>query len=144
MNVLLKSRSWHFWIANFGHKRISTYGTDICDYTRAFIKGFFWLTIYAAAALLFGAGTLNGIFEGYMYFMYDIKVSLGTELIAMIWAVIGVLLFTLVSTFATIEYGIPAVKSAYNKIPRSDEPTFIGSVYRKFKDKTCFRIQFHD
>lgn len=144
MNVLLKSRSWHFWVANFGHKRISTYGTDVCEYIRAFIRGFLWLTTCAAAALLFGAGTLNGIVEGYMYFMYDIKVSVGTELVAMIWVALGILFFTLVTTFGVVEYGIPAVKSAYSKIPGSDKPTFIGTVYRKFKDKTCFRIQFHD
>jgi hypothetical protein len=136
------SPSWHFWIANFGKNRISVNGTDICSYTRAFIAGVFWFCVTFGIIGLFSFGTLNAVYECYLYFNEGTKVSLGTEIITMLWAAICGLLFILATTFGVVEVAIPAAINAYSKFPRSEQPTFIGSVYRKFKDKTCFRIVF--
>ncbi len=143
MEVTL-SRSWHFWLANFGGKRISSFGTDICSYTRAVFKGLFWLTLAVSAAIFMVVGTGNMLYEFYQIWGTDGKLSLFGEVITFLWVFCFVGITFLTTLYVTIEHAVPAMIRSYRKIPRKTEPSFLSSVYRKFKDKTCFTIKFKE
>ena len=142
MEFELNAKSWHFWLANFAHKRVSVYGSDICSYIRAVLMGLFWLTIYGTAAIFFVYGTGVTLYDGYYFFAEGIKVSLFAEVMIMLWTVILGLMFTLLFTFCMVEHAIPAVQRACSSVSKTDNPSFIRLAYRKFKDKTCFQIKF--
>ena len=143
MEVCL-SRSWHFWLANFGSKRISLSGTDICSYTRAVFKGLFWFTLAVSAVVFMVVGSANMFYEFYQIWGTDGTLSLFGEVISFIWLFCIVAISFVGTLCFTLEHAVPAMIRTYRKIPRTDEPTFVSSVYRKFKDKTCFKIKFKD
>ena len=142
MEFELNATSWHFWLANFAHKRVSTYGSDICSYTRAVLLGLFWFILFSTAGVLFVAGTGVTLYEGYQFFAEGVKVSLVAELMIMLWSIIFVLIFTLLFTAGIVEYVIPAAQRAVQSVSTPDKPSFLRLAYRKFKDKTCFQIKF--
>jgi hypothetical protein len=142
MEFELNAKSWHFWLANFAHKRVSTYGSDICSYTRAVLLGLFWFILFGTAGVLFVAGTGVTLYEGYQFFAEGIKVSLVSELMIMVWAILFTLMFTLLFTVGVVEYVIPAAQRAARSVSKTEKPSFLRLAYRKFKDKTCFQIKF--
>lgn len=142
MEFELKADSWHFWMANFGKNRVSVHGSDICSYVRSFLLGLFWLVVTASFALSFTYATGVALYDGYAFFMDGTKVSLVAEIAIMLWTVIAGLFGILIFTFGLVEHAIPAAKRAIRAARKTDEPTFLGLAYRKFKDKTCFRIKF--
>lgn len=136
----LKWNSWHRWIANFGGDRVG-HETDICRYTRAFLTGLFWLFVVGCLGLavlsFFGIVLLN---------IWDMIFNDGTILppTAIFLGVAGALGF--LAAFVT-------AKEVYEQrqwdrevadlaagIVR--EPGFLTLAYRKFKDRTCFKIRF--
>lgn len=142
MEFELNAKSWHFWLANFSHKRVSVYGTDICSYIRAVLLGLFWLTVYGTAAIFFVYGTGVTLYDGYYFFAEGIKVSLLAEVMIMLWSIVFILMFTLLFTYGVVEHAIPAVQRACRTVATPDKPSFLRLAYRKFKDKTCFQIKF--
>jgi hypothetical protein len=142
MEFELNTNSWHFWLANFAHKRVSTYGSDICSYTRAVLLGLFWLVIYGSATIFFVVGTGVALYDGYQFFMEGIKVSLLAEVMIMLWGIVFCLMATLLFTYGIVEHAIPAVQRACSSVATPNKPSFLRLAYRKFKDKTCFQIKF--
>jgi hypothetical protein len=136
MEVTL-NKSWHLWLANFGENRIRPeWGTDICEYTRAVLAGTFWAVV--SFSILFAVGSWA------LFSIYDIVNMIITgqtiEKITMVFfggvAVLSLLL------------GIIALKIWWERRPVKEAPakppSFPKVVYRKFKDKTCFRIKFNE
>lgn len=139
--------SWHFKIVNFGEKRISpAWGdTDICEYTRCFLKGLFWfcvagMMIALGAAFVLGslANIFSAIFLGYILAPWSIAFII---IVGSFAAALGISWL--------VEWNRERVHERYAKLrelqSRGDyvepEPGFLTLVYRKFKDKTCVRIK---
>lgn len=139
--------SWHFKIVNFGEKRISpSWGdTDICEYTRCFLKGLFWfcvagMMITVGAVFVLGslANIFSAIFLGYILEPYSFA-----------FIIIVGSLCTAIGITWLVELHRERVRQRYQKMrelqSRDDyvepEPGFLTLAYRKFKDKTCVRIK---
>ena len=137
--------SWHFWIANFGHKRVrpekwdDNIQTDICTYTRAVFWGLINFTLVAllfstlGGLVLFSIGNLIGYFL-FDYGLYEItKAVMAT--IAIVAGAIGALVgfCAIVAAYKT-SIGYVSDKMADAK------PGFVKNAYRSWKDKYCVKI----
>jgi len=150
MEFELDTKSWHFKLANFGTRRIREWrdDNDFCSYVRAVFWGFFWFTLAVTGALAIIGMTGNMV--------YELITRVGTELLLSDLAKftlltyvaitgIGLMLF---SMFLLFEKVIPALRTAYVKAcygsyeKRNGPPSFFTLAYRKFKEKTCFKIKF--
>lgn len=133
MNLTFNKNSWHLWVANFGTKR--EWGTtDICSYTRSFLKGLFFLTLTTIGVLFVVFGTGNMLYE---FFTAD-KLSEFAGIFATIYGII--LLFILGGTCVWLyrDYFVPWM---YEKFPKKETPPgFVKQAYTSFKEKTCWRI----
>ena len=146
----LDPKSWHFWLANFGTRRVREWrdDNDLCSYIRAVFWGTFWFTLAASAVIIGVALTGNMFYELYMYFMYDVTLSVFAEVAYVLYSVSIALFSLLVLMWFTAEKVIPAVRTAYMKAcygsyeKRNGPPSFLTLTYRKFKEKTCFKIKF--
>lgn len=143
----LKENSWHFWLVNFGEKRIkASWGdTDICEYTRCFLKGLFWFIIAATMISLFSTFVIASlvnifatVFLGYILAPWSIAFLL----------IVGSL-GCAASAIKFSEYYSDRRSERYRKMRELQnspdwvppEPGFLTLLYRKFKDKTCVRIK---
>lgn len=127
---VLDSNSWHFWLANHGEIRIwDDCETDICEYTRAVLKGFGWLLMQGLGIIL-GITWVGGVF----YNVYEIFFE-GAKVAPWTLITFSVMLGILIAA-AWLSY-----KEWKDTQPKK-EPGFIGLAYTKFKDKTCARIEF--
>lgn len=142
MEFTLKKKSWHLWLANFGSKRIGNYemhcGTDICHYLRQMMWG--TMTLLAAA---FGVFMLTAWIGASAHNIYELIVGLETELWLGTFA-LGLLVscFVLIIAYA---YMLEKYKNYRMNHPKpKKQPGIVKLSYRKFKDKTCFRINFKD
>lgn len=133
MKAFTLGKSWHYYLANFADKRVYD-ETDICTYTRAIMKGTFWFSLVCVFFL-----TIAGLVLGTFYNIYDMvfnggPLQLQTVLVGMFVA------------FCTSVFGLHVLKEWYDNRPVKErpprEPTFVGLAYNKFKNKTCFRINF--
>ena len=139
----LNANSWHFRMANYGEKRIGDYsvrhGTDFCTYLRAVVTG------VCRAAMIFSLALAAAAWVGYS--LYDIVLFLintQREIFPTTF-----LFFTMAFTFGVLVLlglSLDAHRErVFRKgIKQEDKPGFISLAYRKFKDKTCFKIKFED
>lgn len=136
----LKEDSWHMHIANFpGRRIIPQYGTDICEYTRAVASGcisFVGLTALMTAASTWTFLSIDNIIDVIMS-----KTHLASYAYPFIGMVAGL------SVTAVIVVAVNLIHNSFEKKWNAgwrpaDEPGFLKLAYRKFKDKTCFKINF--
>ena len=151
MEFTLNTNSWHYAIANFKTERVSPWrGSDICSYTRAFIQGFMWLVLTVAFLAFMACGTLNVMYESVLYLVNDTPLTILGEVFMLLYAVIFFFAGIIGILYLLIEEAAPPVFKAYrkamNKCVESQEknPSFLTLAYRKFKDKTCFKIKFNE
>lgn len=141
LTFTLKSDSWHYWIANFAERRVTTSGSDICSYTRAFIAGMIWFLIVAFLSTTLSIWALVSI------------VDIGNWLIfggylppySQVFGLVVVAMAGILGTVAGIMYTKDQIheRSLRNiEANRDKPPSFVKLAYRKFKDKTCFKINF--
>jgi hypothetical protein len=133
----LSSKSWHFWLANFGDRRIwDDQQVDICSYTRYVIKGFLLMLLAGLGILLLTFFTLT-LVGGTLLWYYQLIVALG-------WvepnppAVLGTLLLLIAAFVYTREY-----LQSKKKNRKPSPPGFVSLVSTKVKSKTCFMINFN-
>ena len=147
------SKSWHYKLANVGVQRVWDFEEiDICSYIRKVLAG---ALVFVAA--FFGA-TAIAIFFGYGF------ITLGMWFVDCLtsgnWVlpnpIAGLILFTiLLIVFGFIIVGVRillekaidkfvdyTIEHRHPQLVKEKEPSFIAAAYRKFKDKTCFRINF--
>lgn len=141
----LKYKSWHLWLANFGKCRIHPeYGTDICTYTRAFFVGAFWFAVCSFCAALFFGWIGHSLYAIVAYVLGYLQELPESTVIFM--GVAGVLSLSMIvvlfyDRYQNYKYEKRARDRAQGKTP--PPPGFITLTYRKFKDKTCFKINFN-
>lgn len=149
--VTLSTEAWHFRLANYGTRRISSYdlrvGIDICTYLKLVTAGLV-VMITRIALVVLGVAWIG-------YSLYDLFLMavFGSDLTPpaiMLVAVIAAMISALV-IIGTVEWskGIAErrrSKAYADKFERGieEKPGFLKLAYRKFKDKTCFKIKFED
>lgn len=132
------NQTWHLWIANFLTKRINpNNGTDICEYTRAFIAGLTWflfVTAFASLFVLFVSASLWNL----------VAFGIGINDVIEFYTKLFIFMISVIALFI----GIVVLKEWWDNRPVKEKPeappTFAKVAYRKFKSKTCFRIEFND
>ena len=150
MEFELDTKSWHFWLANFGTRRVREWrdDNDLCSYVRAVFWGTFWFTIAASVSIFVVALTGNMFYELYMFYAYGVAISVFGEIAYLIYiSIIGIFSLFVLAWFI-VEKAIPAARKTYMKVcygtyeKRHGPPSFLTLTYRKFKEKTCFKIKF--
>lgn len=138
----LKLNSWHRWVANFGGKRVGR-DTDICSYTRAFLAGLFWL--FMASAL---GCAIVGFFGVVLFNIFDMLFN-GAGILPPTVIFFGVSAgLSLIAAFVTAKESYE--ERQYQQMLADKqagivrEPGFWTLAYRKFKDRTCFKISFKE
>ena len=142
MTFNINQDSWHFRLQNFGagEKYWGRYDTDICTYTRRVLWGLFRMTLLVA-----GIATILYSFSDFLYWIYMIIVGpyvgpgMGAFFIVMSLGVILVLCAMAGSVKGYEKLRDIQREKRKNAPPR--EPSFITLAYRKFKDKTCFKLK---
>jgi hypothetical protein len=135
------SEAWHFRLANFGSKRIWVdEQSNICEYTRAVLAGLFCM-IFASFVVALVAGlvafTLANTFS-WMFLGYQLSdLSLAVWCLVAMWVAI-ITLITAVSLY--MDYRRDQ-RQKRRELPPTP-PTFVGAAYDKFKNKTCFIVEF--
>jgi hypothetical protein len=143
----LKKDSWHMWVANFGNTRIGEYtqkhGTDICTYIRAFFWGALGV-IVCAVGIVLGATWIGFALYGLgAYALGFINEIPGESFILFGICFVALLIITLVFlTEKYHDYKREKRRRQYASGLPPPEPGFVTLAYRKFKDKTCFKINF--
>jgi len=133
MMTIKLNKSWHFWLANFGDKRIyAECTTNICEYTRAVLIGTFWASVSLFFACIFGGWIVASLINIVQWVFMGVEIEKYTIMF------IGVvLLFSgAIAVFTFKEW-------LANRPKKDTPPTFVGAAYRKFKDSTCFRVEFN-
>ena len=133
----LSSKSWHFWLANFGDRRVwDDDQVDICSYTRYVIKGFLLMLLAGLGILCLIFFTLT-IVGGTLLWYYELIVAL-EWVVPNPAAFVGTLLLLIVAFGYTREY---LQRKKKNREP--SPPGFVSLVSTKVKSKTCFMINFN-
>lgn len=137
MKDVVLNKSWHLWLANFGDKRIDpAWGTDICEYTRAVIAGTFWASVVFVLGGLFLFWTGYTFYDVYQAIFNDVDMVPPTKIYLFL---LGALVLLVCAAVLKELWDNRPVKNAPPK-----PPSFAKVVYRKVKDKTCFRIKFNE
>lgn len=134
MTVKLKQNSWHFWLANFGEKRESAYGSDICSYMRSVMIGTFWFLFVATIGLAVASWVLAsfGNLIGWLLFDYQL------EKYAVGFFIFFGTAFSAIAAFLVIVFGKETIE---NKLQQA-KPGFVRLAYRSWKDKFCAKVEF--
>lgn len=147
MKFKLSQNSWHFKLANFGvssfDRRVSSYGSDICEYIRALFVGTFWFCAASAFVALVASWIGYSLYDLVTVIIYGGIMSPGTILFLII-----VLSLSLIAGVAYLhevykDRKEEALREAIMKGEyKEPDPSFMTLAYRKFKNKTCFKIEF--
>jgi hypothetical protein len=146
-SITFSKNSWHYRLVTFIKSR-NYVSTDFC--------GYFWdvVTSIIAAFIIF-CGLLFVTLATIIYPLIYLVVSLQNGFFdvpqeVIIGTTIDVF-FILISIFFYIqEVWYPEYKerkywrnfSKLTELPKPKEPSFIAMSWNKFKDKTCFRVEF--
>lgn len=131
----LKKDSWHYKLVTFGDpdsKLKLEYGTDICAYIRMVIKSTLLWGFIATLSLIIISGVLHSLYDIALFLFF------GKETLEN-----GSVIFLSVLAILSGFFGAVALR-AWFEVNRDETkpPSFVTLAYRKFKDKTCSRINF--
>lgn len=134
--------SWHYWLAT-ELTSFSKYKTEsnICEYTRAVLKGAFWATVGLAVAL----GLIYWVVITLVWWVVVFQHGFFDEPAPIVLsAIVGIFAFS-----AGVSEGVPRLwKKARRKLYDSRQAkrekvktdNFITEAYRSWKEKTCVRV----
>lgn len=135
----LNPNSWHFKLATlwktqgYKHWLINT-GTNICEYTWEVSRGFLKLISAFAFGAVMVAWFVKSVYDIVMLFF-------GGEFTPFAFSL------TIITFIFLTFFMWEGTRILFRKVKEKTEntetpPTFFGLAYRKFKDKTCFKINF--
>ena len=129
--VVFNKKSWHYWLATFSDDmRVNPHGDDICHYIRSVLVGTFWLLLMTFVCAFVGGAVLYSIGNLFSWLFLGYELASVTVAVLSIFGGLGSAIVLMAS------------KELVQEKMRDSEPGFVRSVYRKFKDKTCFYIKF--
>lgn len=133
--IKFNRNSWHLKLANFGSTRVADWlETDICTYIRAVIAGAVW------AVFIFSV--ISVILSLLAYALYENYLWVAGEKLGPVGFILDISILVIL---ALICYDITCMKLRNfrrkpRKVRKSD--SFVSATYRKFKDKTCYKVGF--
>ena len=127
----LNRNSWHYRLANFQVQRVGD-SSNICEYTRAVfsgaVLGLLMLGFVALLTSVIGYG-IYGIGAS----IFTLSNMLNPASMLVIGIVLGIVFI----------YIFAMIKDRLDDMPvRPESNSFPALAYRKFKDRTCFKINF--
>lgn len=155
-SIPLKKNSWHYRLATV-YGKWSPYrdgdAYDICSYGRKVAFGALIALVFA----IIGAVAVNCVVDAVMFFSmfnyYD-------ESIIHVWGIFGTVGTALAVLSATCRLAVYLLRKSINWIGdwfrgqafadtiyrafAKCKPSFLGSWYRSYKDKVCFRVTFEE
>jgi hypothetical protein len=132
----LKRDSWHYKLVTFGDRESETklkYEVDMCEYVWMVIRSFALWAFFAVVAVSLAFGVIQSLYDLVQYIFF------GKEFIEK-----GTVVFLVFMVGFAVFAGI-IVFLAWRETVVNDldyKPGFVTLAYRKFKDKTCSRINF--
>lgn len=142
---MIKRNSWHFWLANFGYSRMRWVDEiDFCTYFRYVVFGLSHLFVLCVLVALISIWGIFSFYDLYQWIVHGITMRdpclLFIGLIAFIGLVMGISWShdKYYEWRETLEYDCDQPKAP----PK--EPGFFTLAYRKFKQKTCFKVKVED
>ena len=138
MNHTLNSKSWHFWLANFGNTgRYYPEDTiDICSYIRSVVRGILLLLAVIVLGIIGLIATLYSLGNWFsVIFLDGYLISQVTVLVTSLYSIIGF------ATYKAKQYDRRLAEGYFSNKSKK-EPGFLELAYRKFKKKTCFMVDF--
>lgn len=117
-----------------------TYSTDICTYIRAVIKALIAVAIMTLLVLGIVFITAHGI--AYLAAIILNGTFVEPNFHAIVFMVSAIVIISVLGlTYAHTKYREWKDERDYNKIVSNKPDSFVTAAYRKFKDKTCFRVE---
>lgn len=154
--VKFSRNTWHWRLAGFyGNAEMrydyqtetERYDGDICSYIRSMFYGLFRVVVLTAVFGLLAASLGNFGAWVVVWFMTGASVSLdllGFLIVALTAAVIVVVgMFFCISKFEDWNKARRQRRREQRELEQIEEKpeSFMRAAYRKFKDKTCFRVE---
>lgn len=126
--LVFKRGTWHYWLANFGEKRVYE-STDICAYIRYVLIGLFFATLFSFIGIGVVTLTLFALYDIFMWLFYNGEFTPTAKVLLL---TVGMLGGIVVSVLGFV----------YFKTLRDHSPdNFVVAAYDKFKNKTCRRVE---
>ena len=150
--IELKEGSWHSWLANKGTYRGLYKGLelDFCSYSRAVFLGtlrMLCLVIALVVTILTLGSTVYSMW--YAIGFYFFHLPLDKDLVSL--GCVGILIFLGITFIGLIcvwsdilnRRKKRRIYESYlsNTLAESKPPSFLSLMYRKWKEKTCFKIK---
>ena len=138
MSHTLNSKSWHFWLANFGNTGCyyPEDTIDICSYIRSVVRGIFLLLAAIAVGIVILITTLYSLGNWFsVIFLDGYLISPVTILVTSLYSIIGF------ATYKANQHDRRLAEGYFSNKSKK-EPGFLKLAYRKFKNKTCFMVDF--
>jgi hypothetical protein len=147
---VISEKSWHYWIVNFGERRIrpSWGDTDICEYTRCFLQGLMVFLAAATAITAIATFVIASIINGIAWMFFGYMIEPWTQVFILTIVSLGFLCcMYYMSLF--LKHRKQVKRDRLHELMEKGEytpppPSFLTLAYRKFKDKTCVRLTFKE
>lgn len=137
-NFELNKNSWHYKAAQFGTVFGVPDETNFCKYFWMVLKGVLLHSIIFVFMFGFGSAILFSIGNVIMHFLYGWEMTQMAEGVLVGLLIGGSFLGFLVAKKQIEKMANAAVASQ----SMTEKPGFLYMTYLKFKDKTCFKINF--
>lgn len=145
--LTFNTKSWHRWIADFGMDYGSRPRSNICEYTRSFLLGLFWLLVVVSVVCVFTIGMIS--------FAADFFAWLAWMAINLAWippwigsvvvlAVFGIIL-TLLLLWGLKElylYLAWRVRVKATQLAKEHPDSFVVAASISIKDKWCAKLEW--
>lgn len=139
----MKDGSWHLWLANFSQDKWSKLEkgdkTDICSYTRRVIRGAFLSFMLFSFASLVSAWIIFSFGNLFGWILLGYQLEFVTQLFWFMMSCVGIAAIIIYSKEKIIDK-FDALHDRLTDRPEKP-PGFIKLAYKKFKEKTCFRLE---
>lgn len=138
--IKFSNKSWHFKLANLGERRVWASDTlDICTYIKYVASGTFFVLVIAVLSLL-AVGVISfALYENVVWFMGEQLGPVGFVFDVALVLILSIVVIELIK----IKYRHWKWIGRYSKSKKRSD-SFVPTVYRKFKHKTCFKITIED
>lgn len=137
--------SWHYKLANFGSDRVAYWlETDICSYSRKVFAGFItFVMITFLCCVLLGIIAL-AVYEHYMWFTDQGSFGPAAFLVDGTIILIGGIALIEVFKHKIRRYSNQRYWDKLTGVKKTKPDNFLVTLYKKFKDKTCYKVTFDE
>ena len=148
--IELKNKTWHSWLANKGTYLYKGLELDFCSYSRAVFLGTLLMLclVIALGVIILTVGSMVYCMWyaiGYYFFHFPFvrdTVSIGSLGLLMFLGIAFIVICARRSTILNRRKQSGTYESfRHIPPPKPKPPSFLSLLYRKWKEKTCFKIK---